>query len=258
MTPFDLDRLERETFVRRVEYFDETSSTSDVALALAEQDDGPFPLLVLAARQTAGRGRGANRWWSTEGALTFSLALDAEPRRLSADRRPLVSLVAGLAICETVAAIAPQHDVGVKWPNDVHLDGRKVAGILAESARRGQRLIVGVGINVNNTLREAPPEIAARAAALVDAAGRMHSLTDVLVSALQHFSAAWDSLLSCEASVIERLRRRCVLTGRRVMVESGTSTSTGLCRGIADDGALLLETPDGLRPCFAGVVAAID
>jgi BirA family biotin operon repressor/biotin-[acetyl-CoA-carboxylase] ligase len=254
--PFDLDRLERETFVRRVEFFAETSSTNDVALVLAEQDDGPFPLLVLAGRQTAGRGRGANRWWSSEGALTFSLAVDAA--RLPAGRRSLVSLVAGLAICETVAELAPRHDVGVKWPNDVHLDGKKVAGILAESARRGERLIVGVGINVNNTLREAPSEIAQRAAALVDAAGAMHSLTDVLIRALQHFSQKWDALLENDAGVIERLRRRCVLTGRCVTIETAGSTWSGLCRGIDDDGALMLQTTDGPRRCFAGVVAAIE
>jgi BirA family biotin operon repressor/biotin-[acetyl-CoA-carboxylase] ligase len=256
VTPLDWERIERETLVRRVEYFDQTYSTNDVALALAEEEDGPFPLLVWAARQTSGRGRGSNRWWASEGALTFSLALDAPASQLPPARRPLVSLAAGLAVCEAVAALAPQHPVGVKWPNDVHLEGRKVCGILAESARRGERLIVGVGLNVNNTLVEAPEDIRRRAVALVDALGLMLPLTDVLIRVLQRFSEEWVALLENDDLLVERLRRRCVLTGRRIAVEVGDELIAGICRGYADDGALLIETPTTPRRLYAGVVAS--
>jgi BirA family biotin operon repressor/biotin-[acetyl-CoA-carboxylase] ligase len=256
VTPRDWERIERETCVRRVEYFDQTYSTNDVALALAEQQEGVFPLLVWAARQTSGRGRGANRWWSSEGALTFSLALDAPETRLPAVRRPLSSLAAGLAVCEAVAALASQHPVGVKWPNDVHLEGRKVCGILAESARRGERVVVGIGLNVNNTLAEAPEDIRRRAVALVDVLGVMLPLTDVLIRILHQFAKEWNALQANDPELVERLRRRCVLTGRRIVVEVGEETVAGICRGYADDGALLVETPAALRRLYAGVVAS--
>jgi BirA family biotin operon repressor/biotin-[acetyl-CoA-carboxylase] ligase len=258
VTPLDLERIERETLVRRIEYFDQSYSTNDVALALAEQADGLFPLLVLTARQTAGRGRGGNRWWSSEGALTFSLTLDAPESQLPAVRRPLASLAAGLAVCEAVAALAPQHQVGVKWPNDVHLDGRKVCGILAESARRGERLVVGVGLNVNNTLAEAPAEITRRATSLVDVLGVMLPLTDVLIRVLQRFSGEWRALLEGDQQLVEQLRRRCVLTGRHIAVEVGDERVVGICRGYAEDGALLVESSETVRRLYAGVVASWD
>lgn len=258
MSPFDLERLQRDTFVRRIEYLNETTSTNTVALALTEDEIGPLPLLVLAARQTDGRGRGANRWWSSEGALTFSIVLDAGAVRLSPPRRPLMSLATGLAVAEAIADLFPRGEVGVKWPNDVYLGGKKVAGILVESARRGEQLVVGVGINVNNSLSDAPAGIAGRATSMVDVAGEMLNLTTVLTCVLQHFSRQLEALADDEERIIESLRQRCVLTGRRVLVDAGQECVAGVCRGLDGDGALLIATSSGLRRVVAGVVAAIE
>lgn len=258
MTPFDLERIRRETFVRQVEYLDEAPSTNTLATSLAESERCETPLLVLAARQTAGRGRGANRWWSSEGALTFSLALDASAAQLPPARRPLVSLAAGLAVCAALEELLPGRELGVKWPNDVHLKGRKVCGILVESACRGERFVIGVGINVNNPLAEAPEEIAARATSLCEAAGAAWPLSEVLTRVLSHLDREWQALLMADAGQIERLRERCVLTGRNIAVDAGQERIAGLCQGVADDGALLLETLTGPRRLYAGVVAMMD
>jgi BirA family biotin operon repressor/biotin-[acetyl-CoA-carboxylase] ligase len=257
MIPFDLETLGRETFVRRIEYLEETPSTNAVALSLTERnDDAPLPLLVLTPRQTAGRGRGQNRWWSSEGSLTFSLVLDGT--KLPSERRPLVSLAAGLSVCETLADLAPHCHLGVKWPNDVHLDGKKICGVLVESAQGGERLIVGIGINVNNTLAEAPAELAMRAVSLSDVLGEFLSLTEVLSRLLQRLSSQWEMLQTGPNQLVEQLRSRCVLTGRCVAIDLSGKRTAGLCRGIADDGALLIENESGMRRCYAGVVAAID
>ncbi|MBW3598952.1 MAG: biotin--[acetyl-CoA-carboxylase] ligase [Planctomycetes bacterium] len=258
MTPFDLERLRRATFLRHIEYIEETASTNTLAAALADQNDHPLPLLVLTARQTAGRGRGANRWWSSEGALTFSLVLDAAGEQLSPTRRPLISLAAGLAVCEALHELLPEGHFGVKWPNDVHLDGRKVCGILVESAARGERLVIGVGMNVNNPTSEAPEEIAARAASLRDAAGCFFNFTDVLARTLRHLECQWRTLLAGDSVLIDNLRSRCVLTGRTVTIVAGSQRHTGLCRGIAGDGALTIETAGGRSRIYAGVVEYID
>src|SRR5262245_48689583 len=101
---FDFDRIRRETLVRQVEFHQEIGSTNTRALELVAAEH-LIPLLVLADRQTAGRGRGKNRWWSGEGALTFSLVIDAAAAGISANRWPNVSLAAGLAVAETVASL---------------------------------------------------------------------------------------------------------------------------------------------------------
>src|SRR5262245_398009 len=98
----DLSRLAAANLVAQIDFHESLGSTSDRALALAAEGAANLPLLVLAQRQTAGRGRGPNRWWAADGALTFSLVLEAPPERLPPDCWPQVALVAGLTICETL------------------------------------------------------------------------------------------------------------------------------------------------------------
>ncbi len=117
-------------------YSDQVDSTSSLALRLTRADEHQLPLLVLAREQTAGRGRGTNRWWSGEGALTFSLVLDGTPLAHS-DQMLMVPLVVGWAVCDAVEQMFPTLHLQLKWPNDVYLDDRKLAGILIE--RQGQQ-----------------------------------------------------------------------------------------------------------------------
>src|SRR3954452_9524865 len=99
---FELSRIVDSGLVARVDYHESIGSTSDRALELGASDDGPLPLLVLAERQTAGRGRGENRWWSADGALTFSLLLAAPRERLPVTDWPKIALVSGLAVCQAL------------------------------------------------------------------------------------------------------------------------------------------------------------
>jgi BirA family biotin operon repressor/biotin-[acetyl-CoA-carboxylase] ligase len=277
---FDLARLASCGLVARIDYHDSLGSTSDRALELAAQGAAPLPLLVLAQRQTAGRGRGANRWWAAEGALTFSLIVEAPPDRLPPDRWPQVALAAGLAVCEALHAVLPAATLQVKWPNDVYLAGRKLCGILSESVPGWRdRLVVGIGINVNNSLcvgwavptagsegsgdrrqgtgvRGQESKLTAVATALIDHDGLPRDLTDVLLAVLDRFDHRFSQLLAASFEPLAGdYRCRCFLTGKTVTIEQpGGYSLVGLCRGIDDRGRLRLWTENGEHAVASGTV----
>jgi BirA family biotin operon repressor/biotin-[acetyl-CoA-carboxylase] ligase len=253
---FDLARIAKSGLVRQIDFHESLGSTNDRALELAAADNPPLPLLVLTERQTNGRGRGANRWRSSAGALTFSLVLDTADERLSADHRSRMAIVAGLAVCEALAQLAPRAEWQVKWPNDVFADGSKACGILCESAPGyPQRLVVGIGVNVNNSQRESGLPFAATA--LTDLDGLTRDQTDVLIAVLDRFDVAWNKLPGGGfAELAAEYRQRCLLTGRTVRVTSGQERIVGVCCGIDGRGALVLATETGSRTIVAGSVEA--
>lgn len=272
-------RILRETFVARLEHFSTLDSTNNRAAESAARGVKDAPLLVIADEQTAGRGRGSNRWWTGPGALAFSLLLDAETVAAERNRSPLVALAAAVAVAETVAALLPDHDVGIKWPNDVLCDkkgtatvcqscpqcdankrclsplSRKLAGILIE-VLPDRRHVIGIGLNTNNTASDAPAELQAAVGTIRDLAGRTHDQTDVLVDLLKRLEQAFTELRETPEKIADRANELCLLRGCDVVLQWDDRTTTGRCRGIASDGALLLETPDGLKSFQSGTVAS--
>jgi len=256
---FDLERIQAETFVAEVAYREEVASTNDWTLELARETGRRLPLLALTARQTHGRGRGTNRWWSAAGALTFSLLLDTRQVLPAIQRLPQLSLVCGLSVCETLASLVPGREVRLKWPNDVLLDRGKICGILVESpASPPDRCVVGVGINVNNSFADAPADVRERATSLADAAAVSWDLTSILAGVLLQLQRRL-----CDFAA-ERLRLRtachpwCALTGSFIVVTTGKQRIEGVCRGIDDDGALVVETPKEVRRLVSGVVESFS
>jgi BirA family transcriptional regulator, biotin operon repressor / biotin---[acetyl-CoA-carboxylase] ligase len=259
---FDLGRIQSRGLVARIDYHETIGSTSDRALELGSLDEGQLPLLVLAVRQTAGRGRGANRWWSDEGALTFSLVLEAPRERLPPDRWPQVALVAGVAVCEALQKLAPKAELRVKWPNDVYLGSGKVCGILCESIPGlSDRLVVGIGVNVNNR-RQATGDSGPRttAASLVEHDGMQRDLTEVLIDVLDEMDRRWRELLEGHFEEPATVyRERCFLTNKIVKIEqAGGSTIVGVCRGIDEWGRLRVHTECGEVAVVSGTVASWD
>ncbi|HUG93912.1 MAG TPA: biotin--[acetyl-CoA-carboxylase] ligase [Planctomycetaceae bacterium] len=256
---FDLARIRAGTDVRRVECHRVLASTSDRALELASRDVLETPFLVLAEVQTGGRGRGANRWWAAPGALTFSLIVEAARLRVPPERWPKLALTAGLAVSDTLSELAPGAGRGLKWPNDVYLAGRKIGGILVEvpSSRSG-RVVLGIGINVNNSLAEAPRELRDLATSLLDETGRRFALTDVLIGVLARLSREFAALAGADVDLSDRWRATCLLAGRRLTVAAGDETIEGLGLGIDRDGALVIETAHGPRRVFSGTVNSTD
>jgi BirA family biotin operon repressor/biotin-[acetyl-CoA-carboxylase] ligase len=273
MSPaFDLSRIAASGLIASIDYHESLGSTSDRALSLAAADETKLPLLVLAEQQTAGRGRGTNRWWSNNGALTFSLALEAPAAVLPATSWPQVAPMTGLAVCEALQSLAPSAHFRVKWPNDVYQSDRKICGILSESVPGWRdRLIVGIGINVNNSLQPsgAPPYHAPltthhsqllNATSLIDHDTLPRALTDVLIAVLDHFDHRWRSLLNEGfAPLASAYRKLCLLTDKTVTIEQpGGTTLLGLCTGIDDFGALRLRTEHGEQRVLSGSVVRWD
>ncbi len=257
----DQDRLAELPFLAHLTYLEQTSSTNDEAIRLAGDVRLATPALVVAERQVAGRGRGSNRWWSVSGGLTFSVVLDAEQLGLEADRWPQISLATAVAICAALESRAEQACWGVKWPNDVHADGRKVAGILAEipnaETMGRRRLVVGVGVNVNNAFDQAPPELQAIGTSLADLSGCQHDLTEVLSELLSEMEQRFQQLAQGDARLSTAWRSLCLLRGRQVTVAQGDRQTGGHCLGIDDVGALVLETADGPQQVFGGTVVSV-
>lgn len=251
---FDLQRLHDATFCRQIVFLAECSSTNTEALTHARSDE-PLPLLVLTDTQTAGRGRGSNTWWAGDGSLTFSLLIAPGEFGIGRETYPLVSLTTALAVSRTLNEFAPECQVGLKWPNDVHLNGRKVCGILVEPPPGvDDRLVIGIGLNVGNSLREAPEELRSIATSIIDEAGRTHSPHEVLEYLMGEISDQLQTLGNGQVAWHDQWQRQCVLKGKAIVLQSGDHQVTGLCRGIAESGAILIESDGQTHGHFGGTV----
>lgn len=254
--PFDLPAITRATFVRHVEFHPVLASTNTTAVELLEPLLNSSPAVVLTSQQTAGRGRKGNAWWSTAGALTFSLVLDPAQLQLSAELRPLLSLAAGLAVRDVMSQLLPERDVVIKWPNDVLVGRHKICGILAEQQSTGDRqgLIIGIGVNVNNSLAGAPPEIRQRATSLFDLQQYSCDLTDVLLRVLQQLERRIQQLPQQRMVLLAEANHCHLLAGRHVSVQVAEQTVSGHCLGIDDHGQLVLRDGSQIQRLPSGVV----
>lgn len=224
---------------RSVRFYQSTGSTMDDAAewAGAGAEEGA---VVVAETQTASRGRMGRRWISDEGNLYFSVLFRPEP-----DALPLLSPLAGVAVARSIRQVAGLYP-SIKWPNDVMIDGRKVAGILAESALSGSvvnHAVVGIGVNVALEV-SADPEIAATATSLNYASGSEIDRPELLRRILQHMDALYLDLKRGRSPIAE-WRRWLDILGQRVTVTHHGATNTGLAEDIDEHGNLLLRTDAG-------------
>lgn len=239
--------LKTSTFGRRIEYHDAVDSTNRAAGELARRGAGEGAV-VVADSQTAGRGRLGRRWESPAGDnLYFSvlLAPNVEPARV-----PQLALVAAVAVHEGLAECCPEIDAKIKWPNDILVGGRKVAGILCEAsleADRVHRVILGIGINVNGT--RVPRALLATATTLRVAGGREVSRPALLGAVLNHLEARYRGWLrdGSLSGLLATFERHSALNGRPVAAENRSGLVCGTARGIAPTGELVIETADGAR-----------
>jgi len=249
----DIARILRETFVAQAEHHPTIGSTNDRAAERARRQPVELPLLVRADQQTAGRGRGANRWWSGPGGLALSLLVDAQTVGAQCQRSPLVALASAVAVADAIRPLLPAHRVGIHWPNDVLAAGRKLAGILVE-VLPDRRHVIGIGLNTNNTLADAPPELQATAATLRDLSGVEQDQTAVLIRLLKCLEGEFSELCVHPAGVAGRANELCLQRGSTLTIATGKEQITGRCAGINLDGAIVLETPAGVRRFVSGVV----
>jgi BirA family transcriptional regulator, biotin operon repressor / biotin---[acetyl-CoA-carboxylase] ligase len=216
-----------------------TDSTNERARALADAG-APHGTLVTADEQEAGRGRQGREWTAPPGsAVLMSLIL----RDLD-ERHALLPLAAAVAACEACEAAARGAGPLVKWPNDVWLDRRKVAGILIEGRPQAGWAVLGIGLNV--TTDSFPPELAEIATSL-----RLAGYETTRAAVLSELLGALDRWIGAPPeAVLEAWRSRDALKGERVRWSGGE----GVGDGIDDSGALLVQTDDGPVTLDAGEV----
>ncbi len=212
-----------------------TGSTNDDARQLASAG-APHGTLVTASEQTSGRGRQGRAWTAPAGrALLCSLVVREPPR--------LLSLAAGAAVAEVAGA-----DALLKWPNDVLLSARKVAGILVEGRPAERWAVLGMGVNVAVRDEDFPSELRGRAGSL----GRSPEQVEPVLAELLAALTRW--ITAPEAEVLDAVRARDALLGRPVSWTNGA----GLGAGIDADGRLLVSTGAGEVALEAGEVHLAD
>jgi len=143
--------------------------------------------------------------------------------------------------------------VGLHWPNDVFAAGKKLAGILIDVLPNGQH-IVGIGLNVNNSLHGAPEDVRARATSLGELSGRTFDRTALLLELLRNLEGAVRESAAAPEEFGRRFQELCLQLGHELTIEAGGRQSVGRCAGIAADGALLLETASGWEKFYSGVL----
>jgi len=252
-------RLSAKRLGTRFHYFTELHSTNIRARELAESGAAQGEI-VIAESQTQGRGRLGRRWESPPLSNLY-LSIVLRPG-LPPKHAPQITLTAAVALVETVGFFLPRSPV-IKWPNDILVDGKKLAGILTEAAcdtERVQYVILGIGLNVNYRAEAMPETLRRRATSMADRAGENLSRETVLVRLIHDLDRCYGELEeSGFAALRPRWEEHFGLRGRRVRVELGAQTIIGRAQGIDSQGALILETDDEQRrSIIAGDVIPLE
>jgi BirA family biotin operon repressor/biotin-[acetyl-CoA-carboxylase] ligase len=219
----------------------ETSSTNDVAREQARKG-ARTGFLVAASRQTAGRGRLGRNWESPpDRGLYVSIVLRPDLPMTEAGKLTVLSSVATVDAVETVVGLRPQ----IKWPNDLMLGGRKLAGVLIETEPKENRLafaVIGIGLNVRQEAGDFSPDVRGMATSLYLATGRMYRRADLLVALLQ----ALERRLTCPFDEAREAWTASSLTlGQRITLTTARGRKHGQAMGLDESGALLLRSDSG-------------
>jgi BirA family biotin operon repressor/biotin-[acetyl-CoA-carboxylase] ligase len=261
-TPLSIDQLRGARAAARlgccIEYFEHTDSTNTVARQLAAEG-AVEGTVVIAEAQSKGRGR-LGRTWVSPPLRNLYVSIVLRPPIAVVEAAQL-TLVAGLATAEAVSEWAPSATI--KWPNDVVIDGRKIAGILTEMEAdegRVRFVILGIGVNLNAAAEDFPDELRDKATALCAAAGRFIDRTAFAERLLSCIEDRYTLFLARGFAAIRPLwERRSCLTGRSVQIDGGGQRCAGVVTGISDDGALLVRDAAGSEVrVVAGDVTVVD
>ena len=214
-------------------------------------------LVVISDHQTAGKGR-SGRTWTDETGASVAMSVMIRPR-IEVDDCSKVTLVSALAVVKAIKEVCDM-DAGIKWPNDVVIDGRKVCGILTELELSAEEpsLIIGIGLNVNQA--DMPDELMDRAISLYMASGcdtvyDREELIEAILENLEHYYDVFSK--SADMSLLKDEYDSCLVNiGRTVRTTDPKEPIEGTAKGIDDEGRLLIETVDGvIHPVYAGEVS---
>lgn len=239
-------RLRTQLVGRPLLFYREVDSTNH-QLGLRVPTGIPEGTTLVADHQTAGRGRMGRAWFSPTG-VNLHVSILLRPQ-LGLAQVSTLSLVAGCVLARTVARVAPEVPVRIKWPNDLHVRGRKLGGILCEMSAENDtvwHVVVGIGINVNLRRRQLPRPLAGVATSLAIETGRTCARAELLAELLNQFEPAYTTWCAQGlAPFLPELAACDALRGQTVRIEQANRVFEGVAGGVQADGTLLLRLPDG-------------
>ncbi len=225
----------------RIIHLNEVDSTNEYAKRIA--GNSPEGTVVVAKRQTSGRGRKGRSWASPEGGLWLSVIL--KPGRID----PRLVFVGALAVVDTLADFGISS--GIKWPNDVWVSGRKIAGVLTEG-KGSEYVILGIGLNVNNPV---PEWLRESATSMLELTGTEIPLEKVLERLLFHLGGWYRVFLERPDLLMVKVREKTFILGKTVRVIQDEGELAGRALDVLEDGSLLIETPFGSKRVTYGDVS---
>jgi BirA family biotin operon repressor/biotin-[acetyl-CoA-carboxylase] ligase len=237
--------------------FDEIDSTNRETMRQAEAgvDEG---LVIIANRQTSGRGRLGRSWYTAENdslALSILLRPDISPEKV-----PQLSLLTAVALHKALSQFVP--GAGIKWPNDIMYNGAKIAGILTEMrGEPGQvhAVVVGIGVNIRRPAKGWPEEITQRVSDLSTASGKDLSRLDATLAIIRAMEIGYHEYsVNGFAPVREAWWRAHAASGHRVRAHGSDGYVEGIAEALDDDGALLLRIGGQLQRFIAGDIELMD
>jgi len=240
----DFENFKPSHVGRNIVFLESVGSTNDHAKELAAQG-ALSGTVVIAGEQVAGKGRLGRSWDGAGSGKDIYMTILLRPD-ISGENAARLTLLAGICTARAVNEIS-EKKAGIKWPNDVVINGKKICGILTESAFKGKSLdyaAVGIGINVNR--EDFPPELADKATSLYLENGRQYKRADIIKRVISLFDEYYGGFVKAGiSSFIDEYRRLCVNIGKTVTIhENGTSYVAGAI-GIGDNGALEVVTEGG-------------
>ena len=240
-----------------IEVFKETDSTNLQARLLASRG-APEGTLVVAEAQTQGRGRRGRTWFSPPSRSLY-ISVILRPSMAPA-QAPRITLMTAVAVARTLRKSG--LDARIKWPNDILVGGKKIAGILTEVSMEMDRVdwvIVGLGLNVNTPADQMPPDIREIATSVRSVAGRTFSRTGLLCAFLENFEAVYEQLKSEGfGPIMAQWRSMSDIIGQRVYVDVMGTRHMGTVAAVDNDGVLILKDDEGrTRRIFSGDVTRV-
>lgn len=247
-----LEQFSGSIFTQNIEHHRTLASTNTRAKALADEG-APEGTLVIAENQTAGRGRLGRNWFSPDGGAGGIYASIVLRPPLRPEQASGLTLLAAVALAQGVRQVTGLK-AGIKWPNDLLLEGRKFCGILTEMKGELDRvhyLAIGTGINVNTEIHLFPPELQETATSLQGVLGRKVSRIELLVAYLAALEKLYDIYLEYGLPPILRAWKEWNITlGQYLDVISGDKLYSGRAVDIDKTGALIIQSPDGKQKIF--------
>ncbi|MDO9536394.1 MAG: biotin--[acetyl-CoA-carboxylase] ligase [Bacillota bacterium] len=243
-----------------IHHYHQVESTNTTLKNLADKD-APEGTIVVAEEQTVGRGRQGRSWSSPFGTGIWLSILLRPP--LSPQETPVFTLLAATAAVRSLKRILPDLQVGIKWPNDLLINNRKVCGILTELKAEAEilhYLVLGIGINVNLREKDFPPNLRKIATSLYLENGGNNVSRQKLTSVLLHeLDNSYADFLSCgPRSILAEWKKENITLGKNVVIKNMRGTFEGKAVDLNEDGSLIVEGEKGIRKHFhAGEVTIV-